>query len=602
MLLKSLTTRGGRTLEIGRFTVLVGPNNCGKSECLRDVLRMISNAEPGAAEPIAGSEPPTLILGDLEYHTNQTVELFLRGLRRVELSPAEIVLQGCGPSLRSPYQVTMHPDKCRTVFQRATLAASALRKSAISPLMFLRVVYIPDAGRETLVHSSPAGNPAEPPSNLLQALHDADASVHDALDVAWQTIVGDRHLALDATQRVQLTLRLAEHFPAIARNPGDAVRHFETIRRLDDEGTGLQSVAAIVLAVLLGQGRVILIDEPALALHPRVARRLGQWLGENAAQCGCQIMLATHQPAFVDGLTAASDDVTFLRLTRKGSATKLAAISAKTSRDIVRSPAFATQPIADIWFRSGVVLTETESDRAVCAALADRAGSGSDISFLHTQGQEGLVAALRQCKLAKLPFAAVLHFDILSSATQFGEIYETVLSKPLPKSWQSLRDRLATHLEGEYDEQLQVRNTAEMESFLEQLETGTAHLATATEEVARVRDEVQVWAPLRRAGIAAIPMQLRIRVDDLVDELQQGGLFLSPGGDLCQWLVDEAAPSSASEPPSPSAVPSHALQHIAAGHCPPSLQAFCQAVIDFVQSQTTNGEPAEPLAKTRTAY
>ena len=96
-------------------------------------------------------------------------------------------------------------------------------------------------------------------------------------------------------------------------------------------------------------------------------------------------------------------------------------------------------------------------------------------------------------------------------------------------------------------------------------------------------------------------MELRIRVDDMVAELKQAGLFLIPGGDLCLWLVDEATLPAEPKPP-PHAAPFVALQHVAAGRCSAELQTFFAEVLNFVQAQAGVGEPAEPPPKSRAAY
>ncbi len=45
-IIKSLTPRGGKAVEVGAITAFVGPNNCGKTETLRDILRLAANFDP----------------------------------------------------------------------------------------------------------------------------------------------------------------------------------------------------------------------------------------------------------------------------------------------------------------------------------------------------------------------------------------------------------------------------------------------------------------------------------------------------------------------------------------------------------------------------
>ncbi len=45
MNIKSFTTNYGQRIEIRKLTVLVGPNNVGKSQTLKDIYRRMSSAE-----------------------------------------------------------------------------------------------------------------------------------------------------------------------------------------------------------------------------------------------------------------------------------------------------------------------------------------------------------------------------------------------------------------------------------------------------------------------------------------------------------------------------------------------------------------------------
>ena len=68
-LIKSLTPTGGSAIEVTPITVLVGSNNAGKTEILRDILRLAANFDPNKAEVDADREPQAW-LADLAFAPN----------------------------------------------------------------------------------------------------------------------------------------------------------------------------------------------------------------------------------------------------------------------------------------------------------------------------------------------------------------------------------------------------------------------------------------------------------------------------------------------------------------------------------------------------
>jgi ABC-2 type transport system ATP-binding protein len=57
-----------------------------------------------------------------------------------------------------------------------------------------------------------------------------------------------------------------------------------------------------VLLALLGSPPLILLDEPINGLDPVSALALKRWLTELASQCGCTVLMATHDMAVVESL------------------------------------------------------------------------------------------------------------------------------------------------------------------------------------------------------------------------------------------------------------------------------------------------------------
>ena len=106
-----LDNKNGKRIDLNKFTVLVGPNNAGKSRTLRDIHEHFikgQNAKPVIIESIGTTKPPTFdeIINDLTItdHPNSV------GTKRI---------RGIGPELTSSEDVNFNPEHVLRQFDQA---------------------------------------------------------------------------------------------------------------------------------------------------------------------------------------------------------------------------------------------------------------------------------------------------------------------------------------------------------------------------------------------------------------------------------------------------------------------------------------------------
>jgi hypothetical protein len=93
MRVQSIKTHGGKEIHLGNFTVLVGPNNVGKSQTLRDIHDKLSN----------GWDVRTTVVREVVLEKPDSLEVLLEGLD-VRDDPENIghmLVRGIGSDLRS---------------------------------------------------------------------------------------------------------------------------------------------------------------------------------------------------------------------------------------------------------------------------------------------------------------------------------------------------------------------------------------------------------------------------------------------------------------------------------------------------------------------
>jgi len=165
-----------------------------------------------------------------------------------------------------------------------------------------------------------------------------------------------------------------------ALTPRDLLRQFELVVAhlgepvaVSRQSSGIAQLAIFVFAIMLARtdpGRILLVDEPEISLHPQSQRALMRALrGLN-----CQMLVATHSANLLDR----ADPRTVVRLRRSAAGTDVASPSALSDEDARHLARFTSPQTAEAFFARTVVLVEGLSDQLAIEALAERRGMNLD--------------------------------------------------------------------------------------------------------------------------------------------------------------------------------------------------------------------------------
>lgn len=151
------------------------------------------------------------------------------------------------------------------------------------------------------------------------------------------------------------------------------VSHLGEPVAIERQSSGIAQLAVFVFAIMLAQrdpGRILLIDEPEVSLHPQAQRSLMTAL----AALNSQMIVATHSPSLLDR----ADPRSVMRLRRVAGAATVARSTGLSAADATRLARFTTPQAAEAFFARSVILVEGLSDMIVIEALADRQGRNLD--------------------------------------------------------------------------------------------------------------------------------------------------------------------------------------------------------------------------------
>lgn len=395
-------------LAPGPVLLIVGPNNSGKSQCLREIEGWCVN----------GTEPP-LVLSKLEFQFPVSIEEAIDLLEPLVTVPQQNQA-GAPQYLMVAYHTPTGGPATRQV------GVNQIRSALITPsgsdrlsLLTSHTLRLDGRTRFNLCNPTTGGDLlVQPPQNHLwslfanqTALSDVDSMVHRAFS---------RHLVIDPSMLGQFRIRLSDQ-PQTAAETGwtpKAMEFYRQARPITEFGDGVQAFVGLVAAVMSLLQRVLLVDEPEAFLHPPLARMLGANLARTMRRRGGTLVVSTHSAEFVMGCIETSTEVSVVRLEYSGGIATARALPSTELAGMMRNPLVrSTQALQGLFHRS-VVISESDGDRTFYAEINRRltdAGRGLDDSlFINARGWTSIGQMVGPLRKLGIPAACVIDFDAIA--------------------------------------------------------------------------------------------------------------------------------------------------------------------------------------------
>lgn len=525
MKIKTLITKDDHEIDIGKFTVLVGPNNVGKSQTLGDIHFKMTE----------GVSAKTILIKDIEFEKPSNFDDLLQGLTVVEDTQHinhQHLIRGINANLRGGDQIRVDLSQFEEQFK-----SEPNLNFTLGHISKFRVSYLDASSRLLVARSAESHNAyTEPPQNLLQCLFEASSSdVGDKLREAFKDAF-NRDIILDYSGMRRLTLRVAKEFEDIPEHPRKAYPIISKYDQLDTQGDGFRSFAGVVLSLLLSEGRIVLLDEPEAFLHPAQAKMLGNWIAEHSQRVPGQIIIATHNANFLSGILSSSQEVDIYRLNRTGDYTTYNRITPDATSKLAKSPLLSSQRVLEAIFYKGVVVCEADADRCVYQTVAVREFDNQNILFVHAHNKQAIKVVVSLLKEATIPTCAITDIDIMNSEVDFKNLLEALNDGDVCDSSLEMRRKIAMIIEGKDEDTILKKLEEDIAELLEQLKENRHQLSGARGALKRIRKEASKWSDVKRLGIAGIPEKEQETTEDLIEKAKEYGLFIVPVGELEGWL------------------------------------------------------------------
>jgi len=216
-------------------------------------------------------------------------------------------------------------------------------------------------------------------------------------------------------------------------------------------GDGMSSLFRIALALTdSGEGMIVVIDEPELSLHPQAQRALASILSRYASDR--QIIVTTHSPYFVNWGDL-SNGAMICRLTQGGTGISVGALRAETLADLQglvddwQKPNLLDAVAREVFFADEVIFFEGQEDVGLLRKFALDRQLPMLPAFGYGAGGAGNIRYfLRMAKDLGIPASAIFDGDHKETRDIAAQEFPDSLIELLPVP--DIRDKLKRDAQG----------------------------------------------------------------------------------------------------------------------------------------------------------
>jgi len=180
---------------------------------------------------------------------------------------------------------------------------------------------------------------------------------------------------------------------------------------IEESAAGYFEVLYLLLSSIHAKDSVLILDEPALHLHPTKIRQLGQALLDMVENSGNQILVITHSPYFVNyAIVATSNKSGGLLYVKKQGVTSEAIYRPGGLQLELKPHLFRPE----IFFSKCNILVEGAADLATFAGISegfDNVLDVYDITLIDTWGKGGIEKYIPLLDVYKIPYVAMADSD-----------------------------------------------------------------------------------------------------------------------------------------------------------------------------------------------
>lgn len=517
------------------ITVIVGPNNSGKSVLLTEINQAIVHGGVRNQRWLNSVEIAR------EGNRDDFEEWFKNAARVVPVGFAnagQLVLWENQPMVG---QMMTH----------AQALATWEGNGALGNTLASRLVAYFDAGsRAQVLGSASARDPNMPAIHPLHQVWD-DRQLEDRLSSLVNRAFGFPVTINRYSQTLELLMGEVQAGDESLPPHRERLDQYARLIPVSTQGDGVKGFVGLLLMSVVPNRFVTMIDEPETFLHPPQAKLLGRYLSEETPKFG-QVIIATHSSHILEGVIdgAVERDVKVIRVSvvPEGDLHNWNVLPAARVSMFWKDPLLRFSYLLDGLFHKGVIICESDSDCRFYTAVLDAFLNKQvehDLLFSDVGGKARLARALADVKSLGVPVAVIGDIDVLSDIDLVRNLVAAADADPS----QILADLRIVH--SQVRERVVTPTIGQLKRIVQPLLTRRDHSPISDSELDDIRDVVRAktgWSEVKRSGLKSLEGNAFIAAKRVLLRLAELGVFLVPVGELERWYPE---------------VPGHGPSHVA---------------------------------------
>ncbi|EPF6160410.1 ATP-dependent nuclease [Citrobacter sedlakii] len=504
--LESITFSSGQTLVLNENDkiLIVGPNNSGKSQTLRDIISLITK-----------DLPQNMVIKNLSLKRKGSREDFSNYIKENGELHGNYYYLGQA-SIYHGYIDSWQPGN---------------RLNDLSPL-FIKNITAKE--RLSICEQQDSISREQQKSKPQHILYD-DSELMDKVSSIFKKAF-NKDLIFDYRGGNKLPIHIADRdeFKGIDDRVSNAyIEKLRTFPLLDLQGDGIKSYAGILFETIAFNLNISLIDEPEAFLHPPQMRKLGQTLAE---EVNGQLIVATHSSDIMRGfLEGTRGNIRIIRIQRDDNVNIIHEVDQPAIKKLWSQPNLKYSNALDSIFHEQVIICEDDSDCRLINFVADYISENEetifpDTSFIPSGGKHAISGIAEILRLAGVPVKAIYDFDLISERNTFVTALKAFgcsedKKTEIVKQWEMINSEVL--------QKIKSKSASEIKQALLDTITSTTPDKISKSQIEEIFKQKKPWSEVKRHGIGGLPPgSIRKTFKTFNQKLKELGIFLVPVGEI----------------------------------------------------------------------
>lgn len=308
------------------------------------------------------------------------------------------------------------------------------------------------------------------------------------------------------------------------------IDQLEKLPLLDKQGDGMKSYAGILFESIVNKRDITLIDEPEAFLHPPQMRKLGETL---AREIEGQSFVATHSSDILRGfLEGTQGNVKILRINRVDDKNVVMEANEETIKELWEKPVLRYSNALEGIFHEQTIICEDDSDCRLINSVGDYLALDSlehwkDTAYVPAGGKHAIPKIANILREMGVPTKAVFDIDFLSEERL---VKETIVA--FGGVWEDI-EALWNQVNNAIKNKNPLKNISDIKEEAVEILTNSSKDELPSKEIIKTLKQTKPWHEVKSNGEVSIPGgQVLIDYKAIKVKLEEIGIYIIPVGEI----------------------------------------------------------------------